>query len=246
MEEKYNFPITIVTVVLNAANAINITLDCILSLKKLMRVEYIVIDGKSNDGTIEILKSRDYQIDKLVIEKDNGLYYAMNTGLQQATGSHVLFLNAGDTIISKNFASAFSDLDLDPAKGYYSDMFFLIDKADGSQEKKLIRGTHRLLFWDMTLNHPTVLIPVDMARKVMFNVKYKIAADYDLVVRLARLYCLKFCKVTKVLSIMAPNGISANVKQSTYERFLIHKEYYGYVYARVRLFITEIKRLCFL
>ena len=56
MEEKC-FPITIVTVVLNAADAIKITLNCILSLKKLMRVEYIVIDGKSNDGTIKILKN---------------------------------------------------------------------------------------------------------------------------------------------------------------------------------------------
>lgn len=244
MQEKYDFPITIVTVVLNAADAINRTLNCISSLKKLMRFEYIVIDGKSNDGTVELLKSGKYQIDKLVIEKDDGLYHAMNKGLEQATGTHVLFLNAGDTIIPKNFASTFSDLVPDPTKGYYSDMFILIDKADGTQKKKLIRGTHRLLFWDMTLNHPTVLIPVDMARKAMFNEKYKIAADYDLVVKLAHLYRLKFCKVRKVLSIMAPNGISANVKQSTYERFLIQKEYYGYIYARVRLFITEVKSLC--
>jgi glycosyltransferase involved in cell wall biosynthesis len=244
MQEKYDFPITIVTVVLNAADVIDITLNCILSLKKLMHFEYIVIDGKSNDGTIEILKSEDYQIDKLVIEKDGGLYHAMNKGLQQASGSHVLFLNAGDTIIPKNFASTFSNLVLDPAKGYYSDMFILIDKADGTQRKKLIRGTHRLLFWDMTLNHPTVLIPVDMARKALFNEKYKIAADYDLVVRLAHHYRLKFCKVKKILSIMAPNGISANIKQSTYERFLIQKENYGYIYASVRLFITEVKRLC--
>lgn len=244
MEDNYDFPITIVTVVLNAADAINNTLNCILSLKKLMRVEHVVIDGESNDGTIEILKSRDYQIDKLIIEKDDGLYYAMNKGLQQATGSHVLFLNAGDMIIPKNFASTFSDLVLDSAKGYYSDMFILIDEADGTQGRKLIRGSHRLLFWDMTLNHPTVLIPVDMARKAMFSEKYKIAADYDLVIRLAHRYRLKFCKVGKVLSIMAPNGISAHVEQSTYERFLIQKEYYGHIYARVRLFITEVKRLC--
>ena len=170
MQEKHDFPITIVTVVLNAADVIDITLNCILSLKKLMRFEYIVIDGKSNDGTIEILKSGDYQIDKLVIEKDGGLYHAMNKGLQQASGSHVLFLNAGDTIIPKNFASTFSDLVLDTAKGYYSDMFILIDKPDGTQRKKLIRGTHRLLFWDMTLNHPTVLIPVDMARKAFLAI----------------------------------------------------------------------------
>ena len=98
----------------------------------------------------------------------------------------------------------------------------------------------------MTLNHPTVLIPVDMARQAMFNDKYKIAADYDLVVRLAYFYRLKFCKVKKVLSVMAPNGISSHVKQSTYERFLIQKQYYGYIYARARLFITEVKRLCFL
>ena len=80
---------------------------------------------------------------------------------------------------TKKLASIFSNQVPDPAKGYYSDMFMLKDKSDGTQEKKLIRGTHRLLFWDMTLNHPTVLIPVDMARKAMFNDKYKIAADYD-------------------------------------------------------------------
>ena len=125
-------------------------------------------------------------------------------------------------------------------------MFILRDKSDGTQEKKLIRGTHRLLFSDRTLNHPTVLIPVDMARKAMFNEKYKIAADYDLVIRLAHHYRLKFCKVGKALSTMAPNGISANVKQSAYERFVIQKKYYGYVYARLRLFITEVKKLCFL
>jgi glycosyltransferase involved in cell wall biosynthesis len=92
--------ITIITVVLNAVDLIE---DTILSVvnQTYPNIEYIIIDGSSTDGTIEILRKYEKFIARWLSEPDKGIYYAMNKGLKMATGEWINFMNAGDTFYNQ-------------------------------------------------------------------------------------------------------------------------------------------------
>ena len=87
---------SIITITWNAHKTIEVTLNSVAD-QTYKNYEYIVIDGASDDGTIDILDKNRHLINILINEPDNGLYDAMNKGLNLATGEYVIFLNAGDT-----------------------------------------------------------------------------------------------------------------------------------------------------
>src|SRR5699024_3733405 len=101
---SFNPKISIITVVFNNAKDIEYTIQSVLN-QSYEHVEYIIIDGLSTDGTLDILNKYRAQIDILISEKDKGIYDAMNKGLEQATGDYVLFLNSGDAFYDKNTLS---------------------------------------------------------------------------------------------------------------------------------------------
>jgi glycosyltransferase involved in cell wall biosynthesis len=94
--------LTIITVTYNAAPAIVDTIESILQLKK-ENVEYLIIDGGSTDGTLDIIEKYENQIDYWVSEKDEGIYNAMNKGIKKAKGKYICFINAGDILIELPF-----------------------------------------------------------------------------------------------------------------------------------------------
>ena len=94
--------ISIITVCLNAAEALERTILSIVSQTMLAGIEYIVIDGKSEDQTPEVLKQYISYIDRWVCEQDSGIYDAMNKGISLSHGQWLLFLNAGDTLYAPN------------------------------------------------------------------------------------------------------------------------------------------------
>jgi glycosyltransferase involved in cell wall biosynthesis len=98
-KQKNQLDLTVVTVVYNDKKNLEKTIKSIKKLKELNNFEYIIIDGGSSDGTIEIIKSHE-EIDKLISENDNGIYHAMNKGLDLASGKWINFMNAGDELIS--------------------------------------------------------------------------------------------------------------------------------------------------
>ena len=89
--------LTIITVVKNDVFNIEKTIKSIISQKS-KNVEFVVIDGKSNDGTIKVINKYKNKIDKIVIEKDNGIYHAMNKGIKFSKGKYIGFCNSGDLI----------------------------------------------------------------------------------------------------------------------------------------------------
>ena len=89
---------SIITVVKNDQENIIKTLKSVLKQKKLVNLEYIVIDGKSSDKTLNIINQYAKEIDKIISENDNGIYYAMNKGIDLATGDIIAVCNSGDEL----------------------------------------------------------------------------------------------------------------------------------------------------
>ena len=99
MSNTSQFPlVTIVTVCLNAVRTIEQTIQSVIR-QTYKNIEYIIIDGGSNDGTLDIIKKYEQHITKYVSEPDEGLYDAMNKGISMAHGEYVLLLNADDSYV---------------------------------------------------------------------------------------------------------------------------------------------------
>ena len=92
--------ISIITICYNSQNSINKTIESVKS-QTINNLEYIIIDGGSNDKTVDIIKSHEI-VDKLISEKDSGIYNAFNKGLKKATGDIIGFLNSDDVFYEKD------------------------------------------------------------------------------------------------------------------------------------------------
>lgn len=104
-----NIRISIITVSLNAAQSIERCIDSTVN-QTYNNLEYVVIDGGSTDGTLEVLGRYRDRIDYLVSEPDRGLYHAMNKGIQAATGDYLYFLNSDDCFCDENVVADVVDV----------------------------------------------------------------------------------------------------------------------------------------
>ena len=110
--------ITIITINLNNKNGLKRTIESVINQTYRDKMQYIIIDGDSNDGSKEIINQYKDNIDYWVSEKDNGLYNAMNKGIQAATNDYCLFLNSGDYLSENNVIQTIYDsLDADIVYG---------------------------------------------------------------------------------------------------------------------------------
>lgn len=100
--------ISIVTVAYNEIHSIESTILSILN-QTYSNIEYIIVDGGSTDGTVDVIKKYNSKITNWVSEKDNGLYDAMNKGMNMATGDFLILINAGDKLFSNEIVGEFVD-----------------------------------------------------------------------------------------------------------------------------------------
>ena len=150
-------------------------------------IEHIVIDGASNDGTVEMIKEyADKGWVKYISEPDNGLYDAMNKGAIMAQGKYLIFLNSDD-FFSGNEGIEKSVKALEKANADYSYTKAIILDPGGN---RIILHPHSQInfsqiFVDMPFCHQTLMVKTDIFKQVgMFDLQYKSAGDYDFVLRL--------------------------------------------------------------
>lgn len=167
--------ITVITVVFNAVNTIERTIRSVLD-QDYCGLEYIIIDGGSTDGTVDIIKKYESKINYWISEPDNGIYDAMNKGLEKATGEWVHFLNADDSFAFetlKRISFYMKNTDADILHGS-------IFNVDGKQIYLRDTLPFDSIGWNMPICHQAIFMKNNS--KMHFDTDYRLAADYKLLV----------------------------------------------------------------
>ena len=184
--------VSLITACYNSAGTIRTAIESVLEQKGVV-VEYIVVDGGSKDGTVDIIKeyaSRpDGPVIKWISEPDRGMYDAINKGIAMATGDIVGILNADDLFQSNDtlahVAAAFTD-DVD---AIYADIRFV--KDDLQTTSRYYSAKHWkpwMLQWGKMPPHPSVYIRRELFGQYgLYKLGYDIAADYELLIRYLRM-----------------------------------------------------------
>jgi len=204
--------VSIITVVWNNAKTIQNAIDSVISQTH-KNIEYIVIDGASTDGTVEIVRMYGENISKFVSEADKGLYDAMNKGIALVSGDLVGILNSDDFYA---YSDAIKDVvtvfESDANVGIvYGDLLY-VDAQDVSKTVRTWEsGEYRAGLFESGWHppHPSFFVRKKVYDEFgLFNTGLKIAADYELMLRLMHKYSVKAAYIPKVFVKMRTGGAS--------------------------------------
>jgi glycosyltransferase involved in cell wall biosynthesis len=179
--------VSVITPSFNSVGTIDRTIDSVLD-QSYRRIEYIVIDGGSRDGTLDRLRARAAQIDLWISEPDRGIADAFNKGVALASGEYVAFVNSDDWLQQEQLAVAVSILGECEADFVFGDL--MLHAADGNPTH-VLRGeadyARRLRHAMPHLNHPTVVCRRRLYEAAgLFDTDLSIAMDYEWLLRVHR------------------------------------------------------------
>ena len=205
--------ISLITVTYNSDATFQDTINSVSSQNH-PDIEYVVVDGASKDNTLNIIKTNENKISKWMSEPDMGIYDAMNKGLKMVTGEVVGIINSDDfyhnnTIIS-SVAKAFEDENVDAVFG---DLVFV----DPNNLSKVVR-TYSSKNWypekfarGFMPAHPTFFVRRKYYEQFgLFKTDYKIAADYELLIRFLYVNRLRYKYLPLTMVTMRKGGVSSN------------------------------------
>jgi len=203
--------ISVITVVFNGAETLRDTIESVM-MQGYENIEHIIIDGGSSDATVDILKKYDDFIDYWISEKDAGIYDAMNKGITLAYGEYLGMLNADDMFADKNVLQTI----IDRFKNSSADaVFSCLNIVDQNNITKIIRKyraaklSSSLLRIGVMPPHPTFYCKKSCYVKGgMYKTNYKIAADYEMLVRLLIRQKISWSFIDKVTVTMRSGGLS--------------------------------------
>ena len=205
--------LTIITATFNSAHGINKCMDSILH-QDYKNIEYIIIDGQSKDLTLEIIseKQKTHPSIKLISESDQGIYDALNKGLSAASGDIIGFVHSDDFLESNNIiGDIVSMIKSENLDGVYGDLQYV----DKNNIQIVIRNWKSSEFNKSLLKkgwmppHPTLFLKKEVYKNHgLFDLSYKISADYDFMLRVFNDSELKFGYLPKVITRMRVGGAS--------------------------------------
>lgn len=180
--------ITVVTVSYNAAATIEETIRSVVD-QTYDNVEYIIIDGGSTDGTVDIIRryaeggseagKHNHVIAKWISEPDRGIYDAMNKGIALATGDYVIFINAGDHLHNKYTMCNVSNL-IDGSDVVYGNLILNLAKCRFLAKPEPISD----MIYRFPIFHPSCLTKTSLLKQYKYNDKFRICGDYEFYYRI--------------------------------------------------------------
>ena len=218
--------LSVITVVFNNAKDVERTMLSVLN-QTYPNIEYLVIDGKSTDGTLEIIEKYRYRLAVFINEKDAGIYDAMNKGLALAKGDYIIFMNSGDEFYEKDtvktvFASE-PDADI-----YYGETEMINEQLQNlgqRRHKSPENFTWKDFKYGMSVSHQAVFIRRNLVEP--YDLKYQLSADIDWILTVAK-KAQKIVNVRRYVTKYLVGGMSKKKhRQSLLERFAIMQKHYG-------------------
>ena len=211
---------SIITICRNAASQIERTIESVLAQDARAQMEYLVIDGGSTDGTLEVIEKYRSQIDYFVSEPDAGIADAFNKGVRAARGRWINFMNAGDRFASSGAVSAIRQKAGEECKT--SDVIY--GKCALENEQGKITATIGKPFsargfrQKMTLPHQAIFHNAEFfAAHGLYDTAFKIAMDYELLLRAGA--SLRACFVNDLIAIQQTGGASQSHPPRTYVEY---------------------------
>lgn len=231
--------ISIVTVCFNSAKTIRCTIESVLN-QTYTNIEYLIIDGKSTDNTLDIIKEYEVKfaekgiVYRYISEPDGGIYDAINKGIKMATGEWVGIINSDD----------WYELDI------CCTINNIVDSNDeiigglvrfwNGEELYTIRQNSFNLIFDETLMHPGVFVKKNIYDLIgVFDTKYKIAADYDFFIR-SKLFKCRYKLIDNVAANFSMGGISSSNQYGTYREIFELKLKYKII-SKLKYIMCNIK-----
>lgn len=238
--------ISIITATYNSEKTIKDTLESVLK-QTYNDYEHIIIDGLSKDNTMEIVKEYEIRYNgklKYISDKDDGLYDAMNKGIKMATGDIIGILNSDDIYANEKVLEKIVNKFMDEkCDGTYANLIFMDEKTMTNPQRiwksangKIENGWHPA--------HPTLYLKKEIYDKVgLFNLKYKICADYDFMIRMIKDESIKLKYINDYIVYMrlggtSTNGIKGYIKNLKEANIVLKDNNIKYPY------IVNIKRIC--
>lgn len=202
-----NTKISIITVCYNAIDYLRITIESVLS-QTYKEIEHIIIDGGSIDGSVDLLKNYSH-LNKVVSEPDNGIYDAMNKGINLASGEWVLFLNAGDRLYNYDTIDSLAKVLF--KSGISTDnRIFLgnICTVINGEPGKIVLANDSISSW-YSPPHQGMIFPINALRNNAYDISFKYLADRELYLRLVKEKMYVPSTLGLIVAYYDMNGVSS-------------------------------------
>ena len=201
--------VTVVTAVLNDAGHIEQTILSVISQTDI-EIEYIIVDGGSKDGTLELIGKYKDKISLLISEPDRGVYDAMNKGIKYSTGDFVYFLNSGDVLLNPSILSKIKFEDVNVRNTIiYGNVIVAYGNIEALEKPRPFFNS-KMKFKGIGICHQSMFFPGELIRNEKYDLSYNIAADYDLAYRLWRKGTVFLYKDITIAKYDWGKGISSN------------------------------------
>ncbi len=231
--------VTIITVVKNDARNLEKTMRSILE-QTYDNLEFIVVDGGSSDSTLDLIRAHTDMIDIWISEPDNGIYDAMNKGINMASGDWINFMNAGDffyekDVVKKTFLKDYGDADF-----IYGHTFFLSGDFKG-----VVKAWDFSILWKtMIFTHQSLFTRREVLKQYKFDTRFKICADYNIIFN-SYMKGMTFFNADIVIAAFDPGISDLSRSQMAFEKWKVvrkHRNDFVFHWFYLRLFIKRFFR----
>lgn len=215
---------SIITVCYNSEKTIADTIESVLN-QTYDNYEYIIVDGKSTDRTLAIIRSYEKEFNgrlRVISEPDKGIYDAMNKGIRMAKGDVIGIINSDDWYEKDTLSMVRECYKAYPYTIYYGIMR-TVDHENGKEIRCTIYNPEYIS--DAMINHPSTFVHRKVYEQYgMFDCEYKMSADYDFMIKMVRNPEVQFVSIYKILSNFRNNGVSSGI-DATMEDMKIKRKY---------------------
>jgi glycosyltransferase involved in cell wall biosynthesis len=244
---EHNIKVSIITVCYNSRNTIEQTIESVLK-QTYNNIEYLIIDGGSTDGTIDIIQKYEKKFGerlRWISEPDNGIYDAMNKGIDMATGELIGIINSDDWYEINAVESAVKVVDINHP---YQIIYGMIRVIENGHESQVYLNRHESIE-RATLAHPGCFVTKKTYQdKGKYSLNYKIVSDWEFFLRIRNDNSVLYKPLYVILANFRVGGVSSNRINTAIEMIKLKRQYrlcskLAYVCVRMKWGVYKLFRL---